>query len=87
MDPPLGLETSETLVFSCNVFLRKDGTLERPLLLKQRKERATVGQYTSIVVSQPTLNTALCTNMSQNMLAKISFGPVTVELYSSAIDG
>lgn len=70
---PLSLETSETLIFSCNVFLRGSGTLKEPLLLKQRKERATVGQYTSIVVSQhhikhSTLHKYVAEHVSQRFL-------------------
>ncbi len=41
----LSQETNETRAISCYCLLRQTGTLVGPLLLKQRKERATAGQY------------------------------------------
>ncbi len=37
--------TNETPTLTCQTFLRESGTLRGPLVLNQRKEGATVGQY------------------------------------------
>ena len=37
--------TNETLISICYLFLRKQRTIGRPLVLNQRKARATTGQY------------------------------------------